>query len=95
MAKVNRRFRENFDAFSAHRIATGEFTVEDAAELKRLIQIDLTPGPDQLRKECFFLNAAGVKIPATIDDHEERYRYWAEFFEAEVMDIQFQKRMAA
>ena len=94
MAKVNRRFRENFDAFSAHRIATGEFTEEDVAELRRLIKIDLEPGPDQLRKECFFLNAAGVKIPATIDDHEERYRYWAEFFEAEVADIELQRKAA-
>lgn len=94
MAKVNRRFRENFDAFSAHRIATGEFTADDVADLKRLIQIDLTPGPDQLRQECFFLNASGVKIPATIDDHEERYRYWAEFFEAEVADIELQRRVA-
>ena len=95
MAKVNRRFRENFDAFSAHRIETGEFTAEDVAELKLLIQIDLTPGPDQLRQECFFLNAAGVKIPATIDDHEERYRLWDEFFAAEVADIELRRRMAA
>ena len=94
MATVSRRFRDNFETFSAHRIATGEFTAEDVAELKRLIQIDLTPGPDQLRKEVFFLNASGVKIPATIDDHEERYRYWAEFFEAEVGDIDLQRRTA-
>ena len=94
MATVSRRFRDNFETFSAHRIATGEFTAEDVAELKRLIQIDLTPGPDQLRKEVFFLNAAGVKIPATIDDHEERYRYWAEFFEAEVADIELQRKAA-
>jgi len=94
MATVSRRFRDNFEAFSAHRVETGEFTAEDVAELKRLIQIDLTPGPDQLRKECFFLNASGVKIPATIDDHEERYRYWSEFFEAEVGDIELQRRVA-
>ncbi len=94
MATVSRRFRDNFETFSAHRIATGEFTVEDVAELKRLIKIDLEPGPDQLRNECFFLNAAGVKIPATIDDHEERYRYWAEFFEAEVGDIELQRKAA-
>jgi HSP20 family molecular chaperone IbpA len=94
MATVSRRFRDNFETFSAHRIATGEFTAEDVAELKRLIQIDLTPGPDQLRKEVFFLNASGVKIPATIDDHEERYRYWAEFFGAEVEDIELQRKAA-
>jgi len=94
MATVSRRFRDNFDAFSTHRMETGEFTADDVAELKRLIQIDLTPGPDQLRKEVFFLNAAGVKIPATIDDHEERYRYWAEFFEAEVADIELQRKAA-
>jgi len=94
MATVSRRFRDNFETFSAHRIATGEFTADDVAELKRLIQIDLTPGPDQLRKEVCFLNASGVKIPATIDDHEERYRYWAEFFEAEVADIELQRKAA-
>lgn len=94
MATVSRRFRDNFETFSAHRIATGEFTADDVAELKRLIQIDLAPGPDQLRQECFFLNADGVKIPATIDDHEERYRYWAEFFEAEVADIELQRKAA-
>ena len=94
MAMVSRRFRDNFETFSAHRIATGEFTADDVAELKRLIQIDLTPGPDQLRKEVFFLNASGAKISATIDDHEERYRYWAEFFEAEVGDIELQRKAA-
>ena len=94
MATVSRRFRDNFDAFSTHRMETGEFTADDVAELKRLIQIDLTPGPDQLREEVFYLNSSGVKIPATIDDHEERYRYWADFFEAEVEDIELQRRVA-
>ena len=94
MATVSRRFRDNFETFSAHRMETGEFTGEDVAELKRLIKIDVDPGPDQLRKECYFLNASGVKIPATIDDHEERYRYWAEFFEAEVADIELQRKAA-
>ena len=29
----------------------------------------------------------GVEIPTAIDDHEERYRLWAEYFEAEAVEI--------
>ena len=94
MTTVSRQFRDNFELFAAHRMANGELTEEDVAELKRLIRIDLEPGPDQLRQAVLYLNAAGAKIPATIDDHEERYRYWADFFEAEVADIELQRKAA-
>jgi hypothetical protein len=94
MATVSKRFRDNFETFAAHRIETGQFTRAEVDELKALIKIDLTPGPDQLRKEVFYLNSKGVKIPATIDDHEDRYRYWDEFFEEESKDIEAQRRIA-
>ena len=32
-------------------------------------------------------HAAGVEVPATIDDHNERYRLWADYFAAEAEAI--------
>lgn len=95
MAKATRKFRDNFDAWSQYKIAAGHFTVQGIEELRALIRIDLTPGPDQMRAECEFFTIAGVKIPATIDDHEERYKLWDDFFAAEVADIQLAERQAA
>jgi len=95
MAKVTRVFRDNFDAWSQYKIDSCHFTVAEIEDLRALIRIDLTPGPDQLRGKCEFLTIAGVKIPATIDDHEERYKLWDEFFASEVADIRLIERTAA
>lgn len=87
MAKVTKRFRDNFDLYAEDRLASGEFTEEEMIELKALIRKDLEPGPDQIRKEVDCLMVAGVKIPATIDDEEQRYKLWDEFFEVEAAII--------
>lgn len=65
------------------------------AEFKDMLRRDLTPGPDQLREGLTFIIAAGVEVPATIDDHEERYRAWADFFEIEAAAINEKARLAA
>lgn len=95
MAKATRQFRDNFEAWAQHKVDMCEFTVQEIEELRGMIRKDMTPGPDQLRAECEFLTSAGVKIPATIDDHEERYRLWDAFFAAELMDIRLMERQAA
>ncbi len=87
MTKVTKLFRDNFELFAADRVDSGEFTQDKMAELKALIRKDLEPGPDQIRQEVDCLMIAGVKIPATIDDENERYRLWDEFFAAEAAII--------
>lgn len=83
MATVTRKFRDNFDLWAADRLAKGEFSEFEMAELKDMLRRDLEPGPDQLRAGLTVIVAAGVEVPAAIDDHEERYRLWADFFAAE------------
>jgi len=95
MATVTRRFRDNFEAFAAHRVASGEFTAEEMEGLRDLVRKDLQPGPDQIRGAVDCLEIAGVKVPATIDDVEDRYRLWDEFFAAEADDIMLQQGMSA
>ncbi len=87
MATVTRKFRDDFDLWAADRIARGEFTEPDMAEFKDMLRRDLTPGPDQLREGLAVIIAAGVEVSACIDDHEERYRLWADFFAAEAEAI--------
>lgn len=87
MATVTRKFRDDFDAWAADRLAKGEFTNTDMAEFKELLRSDLEPGPDHLRAGLTLTIAAGVEISAAIDDHEERYRYWADFFAVESESI--------
>ncbi|WP_412478964.1 hypothetical protein [Azonexus sp. IMCC34839] len=87
MATVTRKFRDDFDAWAADRIARGQFTEAEMAEFKDMLRRDLAPGPDQLREGQTIILAAGVEMPATIDDHEERYRLWADFFAAEAQAI--------
>ncbi len=87
MATVTRKFRDDFETWAADRIASGDFTESDMAEFKDLLRRDLTPGPDQLREGLTLINAAGVEVPATIDDHEERYRVWTDYFAAEAEAI--------
>lgn len=83
MTTVTRKFRDDFDAWAADRLAKGEFTPTDMAEFKDLLRRDLTPGPDQLRAGLTVIIAAGVEVHATIDDHERRYELWADFFATE------------
>lgn len=87
MATVTREFKENFDFWIARKQASGEFSKEEAEELRAMIRTDLTHGPDQLRKGLTVINAAGVEVPAMIDDHEARYKLWADFFKAEANEM--------
>lgn len=83
MATVTKRFKDDFDTWAADRLARGEFTPGDMEEFKDLLRRDLTPGPDQLRVGLTIIIAAGVEVPATIDDHERRYQLWADYFSVE------------
>lgn len=92
MATVTRKFRDDFECWAADRLARGEFTEADMAEFKDLLRQDLAPGPDQLRAGYTVIIAAGVEVPATIDDHEERYRLWSDFFAVEADAIRNLKK---
>ena len=74
MATVTKAFKENYDFWIANRVESGEFTPTDAEELRVMIRKDLTPGPDQFRQFA-------------IDDHEERFKLWDDFFAAECAEI--------
>lgn len=87
MATVTRKFRDDFEFWAADRLARGAFTETDMAEFKDMLRRDLAPGPDQLRAGLTVIIAAGVEVPATIDDHEERYRLWSEYFAVEAESI--------
>jgi len=95
MATVTRKFKEQFDIWAANKIANGDFTNQEMEELKGLLRKDFTPGPDQLRAGLTFIKAAGVEVPATIDDHEERYRVWDEYFTSENAINGYQMKAAA
>lgn len=87
MATVTRKFRDDFDTWAVDRIRKGEFTPADMDEFKDMLRRDLAPGPDLLREGLAVIIAAGIEIPATINDHEERYRRWADFFDIEAESI--------
>lgn len=87
MATVTRKFRDDFEAWAADRIAKGEFTPADMEEFKDMLRHDLAHGPDQIRAGLSIILAAGVEVPTAIDDHEERYRLWADFFAIEAEAI--------
>lgn len=95
MATVTRKFRDDFEIWATDRLTKGEFTEADMAEFKDLLRCDLTPGPDQLREGLTIVIAAGVEVPATVDDHDERYRLWADFFAVEAEVIRTLQRKAA
>ena len=107
MATVTKQFRDDFETFTQHRIDSGEFTPEQVlcescqkkakagdCCLKAMIRADITPGPDILRSGLDVINAAGVTVPAMIDDHEERYRLWAGFFAAWAIDIAIEHNLS-
>lgn len=87
MATVTRKFRDDFETWAADRLAKGEFTPADMDEFKELLRRDLEPGPDQLRQGLTVIIAQGVEVSAVIDDHEQRYRYWMDYFAAEAEAI--------
>lgn len=87
MVTVTRKFRDDFETWAADRIARGEFTQADMEDFRDMLRRDLVPGPDQLRQGVAVILAAGLEVPAAIDDHVERYRLWAEYFAAEAMAI--------
>lgn len=95
MATVTRKFRDDFDTWAADRLAKGEFSPADMAEFKDMLRRDLTPGPDQLREGLTIIIAAGVEVPATIDDHERRYQLWADYFSVEAEAIRMLHKKAA
>lgn len=95
MATVTKKFRDDFEIWAADRIASGQFSEAEMDEFKDMLRRDLTPGPDQLREGLTFIISAGVEVPATIDDQEERYRAWADFFEIEASAIKEKARLAA
>lgn len=86
MATVTRKFRDDFECWAADRLAKGVFTPAEMDEFRDTLRLDLTPGPDQLR-EGLVVIVGGVEVPAAIDDHEERYRRWADFFAIEAESI--------
>jgi len=87
MARVTRKFCDDFDTWAADRLTKGEFTPADMVEFKDMVRRDLTPGPDQIREGLTIIIAAGVEVPATIDDHERRHELWADYFEIEAEAI--------
>lgn len=87
MATVTRKFRDDFECWAADRLAHGEFTQADMDEFKEMLRRDLMPGDDQLRAGLHVLNAAGVEVPAVIDNHENRYQLWSNYFAAEAAQI--------
>ena len=87
MATVTKQFKDDFECWAADRLAKGEFTPADMAEFKNMLRRDLAPGPDQLREGLTVIIAAGVEVPATIDDHDRRYQLWADFFSVEAEAI--------
>lgn len=91
---VSRQFRDNLEKWSAHRIATGQWTAEEIEGLREMLRTEIRPGPDQFRQGVTVLTRCGVAIPATIDDHEERYRLWDDFFADEVRIIAKQEATA-
>ena len=91
MATVTKQFRDNYEFWIDHKIKTGQFTEKQADDLKVMIRKDLTEGPDQLRAGLEIILAAGVVMPASIDDHLERYKLWDDFFVVECADIRLIK----
>lgn len=72
MATVTRKFKANFECWSARVVEAGEWTAQEIEGLKELLRKDFTPGPDQVRDAT-----------KKIDDHEERYKLWDDYFAAE------------
>lgn len=83
MAHVTRKFRDDFETWAADRFVSVEWTQAEIKELKNILRIEFTPGPDQLRAGLKVITDNGIEVPAAIDDHADRYRLWANFFATE------------
>lgn len=77
---VTKQFKEDFDTWAENAIRFGDFTKEDMVEFKEMLRIDMKPGPDQLRQGLELITAAGVAIPAMIDNYEDRIKCWTDYF---------------
>lgn len=77
---VTKQFKEDFETWSAERIKFGDFTTQEMDEFKAMLRKDLAPGKDQLREGLEVINAAGVKVPAMIDNYEDRIKAWTDYF---------------
>ena len=77
---VTKQFKEDFDTWAADRIKWGDFTREEMAEFKEMLRKDMAPGKDQLREGLEYINAAGVTVPAMIDNYEDRIKCWTDYF---------------
>lgn len=97
MAKVTvtRQFKEDFDTWAQDRLQHGDFTAEEMEEMRAMIRKEFTPGPDQLREGVHLITAAGLEVPAAIDDVEERVRLWTGYFADEARTIRARYRRAA
>lgn len=79
MPQVTKKFKDDFDKWAAAQLASGNFSQAEMVEFKELLRQDLTSGPDQLR-QGLSVRINGVETSAVIDDAEERYRLWADYF---------------
>lgn len=86
MAAVTKQFRDDFETWAADRVAAGWFSGGDVEEIRATLRRDLAPGPDTLRAGVVVM-VGSVPVPAAIDDHEQRYRLWAEFLAGEAEAI--------
>lgn len=93
--KVTLKFKEDFDTWAHDRIRFNEFTQADMAEFKEMLRKDLLPGEDQLRQGLEYINAAGVTVPAMIDNYEDRIKLWTAYFAECAQEIRSRQRKAA
>ena len=94
MATVTKKIRDDFEIWATKKVTDCEWTLEEIEELKEMLRIDFTPGPDQLRAGLSANIASGVGVTAAIDDHEVRYRLWASYFAAEAEAVVLQNQEA-
>lgn len=88
---VTKQFKEDFDTWASNRIKFGDFTEEDMSEFKAMLRKDMAPGKDQLREGLEIITAAGITIPAMIDNYEDRIKCWAGYFSACASEIRHKK----
>lgn len=92
---VTKQFKEDFDVWANDVLSSGEFTNDDMEELKTLLRKDFQPGPDHLR-DCYeLIIAGGAKVPAAIDNYEDRIKAWTDFFSVCANEIRNRYRRAA
>jgi len=92
---VTKQFKDDFDTWAEDRLRFGDFTPEEMAEFKVMLRRDMTPGPDQLREGLTFITAAGVEVPAMIDNVEDRTKAWTDYFAVCASEIRARSRIAA